>query len=63
MRHLTTAETAAALGIHPSRVRRLAAARGVRGRKVGQAWLWPPSILIRCAIRIPGRPRKSITRR
>jgi len=58
----TTAEVAARLGIHPSRVRRLAASRGVVGRKIGASWLWPPSILARLRVRKPGRPRTTTPR-
>lgn len=57
--YLTTREVADRLGIHPRTVREHALARGVEGRKIGQVWLWPQSILKALAERKVGRPPKS----
>ncbi len=54
---LTTREVATALGVTPRRVLAIAKARGVKGRRVGTAWLWPARAVEEMKPGPRGRPR------
>lgn len=60
----TTAELAALLGVTPRRVLALCANRGIVGRRVGGAWLWPGSAFEALRVRrTGGKPRGSKDKR
>lgn len=53
-RYLSTPEAAERLKIHPSRIRRLAAAGRIQGaQKIGRDWIIPESLRIRAGSRGP----------
>ena len=56
MNLLTTTQTAAELGIDESRVRRIAATRGL-GQKIGPVWVFTPEEVDAMRVRHPGRPK------
>jgi hypothetical protein len=56
---MTTAQVAAELGIHPSRVRRLAVSRGLGTKITERLWLFTSEDVEKMRTREPGRPRKS----
>jgi hypothetical protein len=54
---ITAEQAAAELGIHASRVRRIAANRGL-GRKHGSAWAFTATDIDAMRTRTPGRPAR-----
>ena len=55
---MTTTQVAAELGIHPSRVRRLAISRGLGTKITDRLWLFTAEEVEKMRTREPGRPRK-----
>jgi hypothetical protein len=54
---MTTSQAAKELGVHPSRVRRMATARGIGMKLTDRLWVFSAAEVEAMRVRKPGRPR------